>query len=90
MTHRPNQAVRRGEGVREVREGDAGAAGDAVQAAGRLHRAHPQEGPLEDPLQVSYTVTSPSCLLWFNNQIHLHLQELGENCAHRAPSLGQW
>ena len=49
-----NQAVRRGEGVREVRACDAGAAGDAVQAAGRLHRAHPQEGPVEDPLQVGY------------------------------------
>ena len=46
------QAVRRGEGVREVRAGDAGAAGDAVQAAGRLHRPHPQEGPLEDPIKV--------------------------------------
>ena len=46
--------MRRGEGVREVRAGDAGAAGDAVQAAGRLHRAQPQEGPMEDPVQVSY------------------------------------
>ena len=49
----PNQAVRRGEGVREVREGDAGAAGDAVQAAGRLHGAQPQEDSMEDPLEVS-------------------------------------
>ena len=53
MTHPPNQAVRRGEGVREVREGDAGAAGDAVQAAGRIHGAQPQEDSVEDPLEVS-------------------------------------
>ena len=45
--------MRRGEGVREVRAGDAGAAGDAVQAAGRLHRPHPQEGPVEDPIKVN-------------------------------------
>ena len=51
------QAVRRGEGLREVRAGDAGAAGDAVQAAGRLHRPHPQEGPLEDPIKVSEEFT---------------------------------
>ena len=44
--------MRRREGVREVREGDAGAAGDAVQAAGRLHGAQPQEDSLEDPLEV--------------------------------------
>ena len=43
--------MRRGEGVREVREGAAGAAGDTVPAAGRLHGAQPQEDPLEDPLQ---------------------------------------
>ena len=48
--------MRRGEGVREVRAGDAGAVGDAVQAAGGLHRAQPQEGPLEDPIQVSEQV----------------------------------
>ena len=52
-THPPIQAVRRGEGVREVREGDAGAAGDAVQAAGRIHGAQPQEDSVEDPLEVS-------------------------------------
>ena len=58
-------ALRRREGVREVREGGAGAAGDAVQAAGRLHGAQPQEGPLEDSLEVSVSARHFSMeLIW--------------------------